>query len=102
VSAHTPGPWRVDSVKDHDPSLFVEGYHAIDAAGGYAPNGFHIAAYLNDADVRLIAAAPELFAALTEMVEKGEGCAACGDGTKGGCGCRYERARAALAKAVLP
>lgn len=38
-----------------------------------------------------------LTAALREMVEKGEGCAACGDGLTGDCGCRYERARAALA-----
>lgn len=37
-----------------------------------------------------------LKAALREMVERGEGCPACGDGTRGGCGCRYERAREAL------
>lgn len=37
-----------------------------------------------------------LKAALREMVECGEGCPACGDGTQGGCGCRYERAREAL------
>jgi hypothetical protein len=33
---------------------------------------------------------------LREMVEKGEGCAACGTEGAAGCGCRYERAREVL------
>jgi len=33
---------------------------------------------------------------LTEMVDKGEGCAACGTQGAPNCGCRYERARSAL------
>lgn len=40
-----------------------------------------------------------LLTSLTEMVEKGEGCAACGTDGVPGCGCRYERARNALALA---
>lgn len=34
--------------------------------------------------------------ALTEMVDKGEGCAACGTRGLANCGCIYERARVAL------
>jgi hypothetical protein len=38
----------------------------------------------------------QLRESLQEMVDKGEGCAACGNEGRTGCGCRYERARLVL------
>lgn len=48
---------------------------------------------------QLIEAAPELYAALEELVTRGEGCPACGHEGRTGCGCLQERGRAALAAA---
>lgn len=95
-SKHTPGPWhprnhRNDAggeVRD-DEGLWVARVHQRD---GGADGAACVA------NTNLIAAAPDLLAALKEMLDKGEGCAACGFGAPG-CGCRYERARAAIAKA---
>lgn len=70
MSAHTPGPWRLDDRAMHDEKLFVDSYHMVDAGAGYAPHGFHIAAHINEADVRLVCAAPDLLAACEGAVEE--------------------------------
>ena len=54
MSSHTPGPWKVDSAPHGDRRI-------------YAPSEVHPIAMTNKWDARLIAAAPELLAALHEM-----------------------------------
>lgn len=92
MSKHTPGPW-VLRAEHWMPSVVIgeSVWHAATITGRERPGE-------RDANARLIAAAPDLLAALKEMLDKGEGCAACGSGAPG-CGCRYERARAAISKA---
>lgn len=93
MSKHTPGPWVVFHNKYRIPAVEVD--------GSVWSEGFDSGVRLQserDANAHLIAAAPDLLAALKELLDQGEGCAACGFGTPG-CGCRYERARAAIAKA---
>jgi len=58
MSNHTPGPWRYD----YEPGFCGE---------LLAPNGTNIAEFItepNDSDARLIAAAPDLLAALQKFV----------------------------------
>jgi hypothetical protein len=65
---HTPGPWTVTNA-DHvgepteDPSM--PPYWFIDGGKCHAheSRGFHVSAYMKEADARLIAAAPELLEA---------------------------------------
>ena len=102
MSKHTPGPWEVTrfgAIKSASPNTQVEYARGIGQpqialvfVDDSRPEGER------DANARVIAAAPDLLASLKEMLDKGEGCAACGFGAPG-CGCRYERARAAIAKA---
>lgn len=62
TTPHTPGPWKVVN-RGHSPSAWIIG------------NGFYLAEMQNDAkaneqvnaDARLIAAAPELLAALKDL-----------------------------------
>lgn len=65
---HTPGPWRVHS--EHADRIIVNGccvYQVRDMTteDGYAGNGY---GQPSPADVRLMAAAPELLARLHAMV----------------------------------
>lgn len=81
---HTPGPWRVHAVA----GLIQEA------------NGHSIAAYTGtsqdeaDANARLIAAAPELLAALEHLLALNSGCAP-EEEERG-----WDQARAAIAKAT--
>lgn len=72
MSGHTPGPWRAvgcsvyaDSPQDVDPSRF-RGFREPEE-----PHGYLIAESIpHDATRRLIAAAPELLAALSDLVDR--------------------------------
>ena len=62
MSAHTPGPWSLDdAIHDH---VKADDYHSIDAGQGFTPQGFGLQGMMSLANARLIAAAPELLAAL--------------------------------------
>lgn len=59
MSKHTPGPW------EHEVHELSEGFSAI----VYGSNGQRIGTdHLSEANARLIAAAPDLLAALRDMV----------------------------------
>ncbi len=67
---HTPGPWRIDNcAMEHRKDLLSQndGYHYIEAGRGFYGEGFDLSGYLSLADLRLIAAAPELLDALKDM-----------------------------------
>lgn len=59
----TPGPWRLTTV--HTPfDEYANWYHRIEAGEGWSGNGFTTGGIISPADAHLIAAAPELYAAL--------------------------------------
>lgn len=60
---HTPGPWRYfDPTGDN--TRTSETYFEVAAGSGYTPEGFNLTGFVNEADARLCAAAPDLLAAL--------------------------------------
>lgn len=62
---HTPGPWKHNT----DFHLYKKDeYSEISAGNGYPPYGFSIQTVISDADAKVIAAAPELLAALIGLV----------------------------------
>lgn len=65
---HTPGPWRVGKTKEGDCRIYSDScMHAIARTYGPDLNGIGVCALTgpkNKADARLIAAAPDLLAAL--------------------------------------
>jgi hypothetical protein len=73
----TPGPWTVTSWPEKYPEK-TEGrqdYWFIEGGKGYCPPddpsaGFQIAAHLSEGTARQIAAAPELLAALKDIVRE--------------------------------
>jgi hypothetical protein len=72
MTGFTKGPWRLDDTKHAD--LCTDGYHIVDAGDcvnspdkGYV--GFCVSGFMSDEDARLIAAAPDLLAALERMHE---------------------------------
>lgn len=72
MAKHTKGPWRLDDAKRHA-GLLTGDYHIIDAGDcvnapdkGYV--GFCVSGFMSDEDARLIAAAPDLLAALERLV----------------------------------
>jgi hypothetical protein len=71
TSAHTPGPWEVNGTTIEtiaSPSVVIgRAYDAEDSGGGVESNSEA------EANARLIAAAPELLAALRGLVEDYEG-----------------------------
>jgi hypothetical protein len=103
MSGHTPGPWMIEPYSDEDETLYV--------CANYMPtdDGFARATWIaecdlqdgnlaeNAANARLIAAAPDLLAALKETLNywKSTGFADC----EPECDCIVESVRAALAKA---
>ena len=96
----TPGPWRIDDdVSGSGVYVDNDNYHGVDAGRGYLDHetmtGFSVCAHMSLADTRLIAAAPDLFESLRDLLadiaQPGEAWAA---------GSTVERARAALAKAA--
>lgn len=63
----TPGPWSLD--REHSPDdSYGHWYHRITAGHGYSENGFRLSGIVNPHDAHLIAAAPELYEALYELV----------------------------------
>ena len=95
--AHTPGPWRYfDPSGERKPDPDHGTYFRIAGARGFSLDGrgFCVTGYVPEADARLMAAAPDLLAALREMVE----CY----GIFGGPIAIIERATAAIAKATMP
>ncbi len=66
---HTPGPWRDDPVRDNDTGDFADSRIEIrDDDGGYIARAFaHTNHGVLQANARLIAAAPDLLAALEEL-----------------------------------
>ena len=61
MSKHTPGPWEVDGVKFQGGYYFAQDNHLI------------LGSAYREADAHLIAAAPEMLAALRELVDDIEG-----------------------------
>ena len=67
----TPGPWLLD----HDPissGIYMDGddYHSVSAGDGGLPGlGWILTGYLPVEDARLMAAAPDLLAALRGLVD---------------------------------
>lgn len=84
-AAHTPGPWRIGDA----------GWSVFEPPTGGTPK--LVASVTNKANARLIAAAPELLAALKEYVDRHE--ADCMAGQKPNGLPEYDQAIAAIAKA---
>ena len=67
MNKHTPGPWIHTEDDDN--------YHAVTAGCGYHVNsdddGFEIAGCISKANAMLIAAAPDLLDALSEIINDG-------------------------------
>lgn len=97
---HTPGPWQVNGSW-----LNIETGNRHTAVESVLPGGFGMVASLEhsftreseEANARLIAAAPELLEALKELVNDGE--CYCADNVASKETCRHCKARAAIAKA---
>ncbi len=95
MTEHTPRPWRAEQLS--------AGYYRILAKQG--PLNFAPAAVHGEANARLIAAAPDLLAALKEMLPYGEKHLGLLERTRGGKAAAdsfrqdVEQARAAIAKA---
>ncbi len=69
MSKHTPGPWKlIKNPLPGEPNARCPYWH-MDAGAGYPREvdgelrGFRVAAYMSNADARLIAAAPDLLEA---------------------------------------
>jgi hypothetical protein len=87
MSKHTPGPWTVDP----------EGEHAVEVEGATGAIVCTVYQPANDApDARLIAAAPELFKILNELIADQhilvDGCARCEE--------LHDKAKAVIAAAI--
>lgn len=96
ATSHTPGPWCLDNPIHADTVDKV--YHSIDAGKGFPDDdgqGFGISGCLYLPDARLIAAAPELLAALKAVMERCE----VFENVPSDAGRIIESARAAIAKA---
>lgn len=90
---HTPGPW---TAKPHGNHCFLM---SENAQGFYCVCDVDTATEQGRANARLIAAAPDLLEALTELVTRRERASAKVGGSPDGSDNRYARARAAIAKA---
>lgn len=91
---HTPGPWTIQKEdnsivadnpygKDQMKIADVRGWGHLTGKGGGCAFSDTKAAYIQDANARLLAAAPELLEVVKKILEpqKGEGC----------CGYKYNR-----------
>jgi hypothetical protein len=95
MSKHTPGPWKLIETKSYGQDVEATdgtSIFKIEYAGDYSGRAF--VSFWNDDDARLVAAAPELLAALIDLLlvhDTGDGLVSFDEPIK--------RARAALAKA---
>lgn len=92
MSAHTPGPWSVEIDHQTETPEFIRAYHKGEM--------FDIASLSDEtedikANARLIAAAPDLLAALDDLLSYLEGY----DHDYPEAAPKFDRARAAIAKA---
>lgn len=80
MSKHTPGPWtwRNEPYDNGKPYTTIE---AGDGFHGRNDRGFCLEGIISEANVRLIASAPELLAALEAMMQRAEW-APSGDNTR--------------------
>ena len=69
-ATHTPGPWTAYmALGDDDPEDQTLGpYLAISAGDGFAPCGFELRGYISRENATLMAAAPDLLAALEKIL----------------------------------
>jgi len=97
VGDYTPGPWELREGWEEvfGPGIYTPGAHDMEphaAVSQFAADP--------DADARLIAAAPDLLAALEQIVADNDGyCYRCEKGNDHGPSCPIPTARAAIAKA---
>lgn len=79
VTPHTPGPWIVERVRAFEHPVRIREHFAVRNASGptfaYLPEG---RADIQQSNARLIAAAPDLLAALHQCAELLEGLPECG------------------------
>lgn len=96
---HTPGPWFTDKLQDRNAyNIFPAGAtHALLQVSGPAHDGAHPYAQAAAANARLIAAAPELLAALRRIVNSHGARAAL---LREGYADAVDEARAAIARAT--
>ena len=76
MSAHTPGPWRLNDARDHTTALLTGEYRCIGGGCGFHVDGhvgFSLPGHISEADARLIVAAPDLLAMLRRATESGHG-----------------------------
>ena len=94
-AAHTPGPWRLEPVNDRSINhLCPVDPNDLSLLTVVMQDETPFAAVYNDADARLIAAAPELLEALKAICDEQ-------DERQGYASIEtYDRARAAIAKAT--
>lgn len=91
MAKHTPGPWHIEAGTH---------YQAIRTDGEVIANMREIGGCFNKENARLIAAAPDLLAALESMLDWDTTLEAIGFAVKNGVKGDIAKARAAIAKAT--
>ena len=70
LTAHTPGPWYADKLQDRTAfNIFMPGYDSAGAQVFHCSNATACMGPQVEANARLIAAAPDLLAALRTLVD---------------------------------
>lgn len=72
MTTHTPGPWTADKLQDQSAfNIFMQGYGSAGASVHHCSNATNCMGSLEvEANARLIAAAPDLLAALLAVIEE--------------------------------
>ena len=65
-TTHTPGPWVLDGPGTAHITGDEDCYHCINGAEGWLDSKLHLTGFMLDADACLIAAAPDMLAALRD------------------------------------
>ena len=68
-TTHTPGPWVLDGPGTAHITGDEDCYHCINGAEGWIDSNLLLSGFMLDADACLIAAAPDLLAALQALLE---------------------------------
>ena len=68
-TTHTPGPWVLDGPGTAHITGDEDCYHCINGAEGWLDSKLHLTGFMLDADACLIAAAPDLLAALQGLMQ---------------------------------